>query len=140
MAHASLTRRVKFTARHRFWNAGRSAAENEKLFGGAASSQYHGHDYYCDVTLSGKLDPRSGMIVDLARFDEILRAEVRDRFDGKSINDDVPEFGDGKLAPSGENLANFIFDRVSAALSGGAEVTEVVVAEDDTLRATYRGK
>jgi hypothetical protein len=42
------------------------------------------------------------------------------------------------MVPTGENLARFIFERVSAALSGNARVTEVTVAEDGTLSATYR--
>jgi 6-pyruvoyltetrahydropterin/6-carboxytetrahydropterin synthase len=127
-----------FTAKHRFWDAGLGAAENAKRFGGSASANYHGHDYVCDVTVRGKLDPASGMVVDLAEFDRVLSREVRDRFDHKTINEDVPEFLDGKLAPSGENLSKFIFERVQAALSD-VHVTQVMVAEDDTLRSSYQG-
>jgi 6-pyruvoyltetrahydropterin/6-carboxytetrahydropterin synthase len=139
VAHASLTRRVRFSAKHRFWNAGLSEAENTKVFGASASPDYHAHDYVCDVTVRGKLDARSGMVIDLSAFDRILTREIRDRFDHKSINDDVPEFGSGLLSPSGENLAKFVFERVEASLGGGARVTEVSVAEDDTLRSTYQG-
>jgi len=140
MSHASLTRRVKFAARHRFWNDGWSAAENAKVYGPSANAFYHGHDYVCDVTVRGKLDPRSGMVVSLTELDHVLEHEVRDRFDNKTINEEVPEFSDGKLSPSGENLAKLIFERVRSALAQGPEVTEVTVAEDDTLRATYRGE
>lgn len=140
MSHASLTRRVKFSARHRFWNSDWSAAENAKVFGASADANYHGHDYVCDVTVRGKPDARSGMVVDLAELDRVLTREVRARFDNRTINEDVTEFVDGGLAPSGENLARFIFDLVRAALMVKVEVTEVTVAEDDTLRASYRGE
>jgi len=139
MSHASLTRRVKFSARHRFWNSEWTDAENVKVFGPSADVRYHGHSYTCDVTIRGRPDARSGMVVDLAEFDRVLRHEVRDRFDNKTINEEVPEFFDGRLSPSGENLARFIFERVRASLVSEVQVTEVTVAEDDTLRAGYRG-
>jgi 6-pyruvoyltetrahydropterin/6-carboxytetrahydropterin synthase len=135
--HASLTRRVRFTARHRFWNSKWSEAENVAVFGASAKPAYHGHDYWCEVTVRGELPSKSGMIVDLGELDRVLDHEVRDRFDQKTINEDVPEFGDGGLAPSGENLARFIYERVRAALGAKAEVTEVVVAEDETLRSAF---
>jgi 6-pyruvoyltetrahydropterin/6-carboxytetrahydropterin synthase len=50
---------------------------------------------------------------------------------------DVPEFGDGKLVPTGENLARFIFEHVDRALPKPARVARVTVGEDETLSATY---
>jgi len=139
MSHASLTRRVRFSARHRFWNSEWDAAENAKVFGASADTRYHGHDYACDVTIRGRPDSRSGMVMDLGELDRILAREVRDRFDRKTINEDVPEFVNGRLSPTGENLARFIFERVRGSLVSSVEVAEVSVAEDDTLRASYRG-
>ena len=80
------------------------------------------------------------MIVDLAVLDRILATEVRERFDHRNINLDVPEFADGKLVPTGENLARFIFQRVQGALpaEGEVSVVSVTVAEDATLSAMYR--
>jgi 6-pyruvoyltetrahydropterin/6-carboxytetrahydropterin synthase len=121
MESISLTRRVTFDAQHRYGTA-----------------PYHGHTYTCAVSVGGKLDPASGMIVDLDTLDRVLEREVVRRFQGKRINDDIPEFRNGALAPTGENLARFIFDRVAAALSDAARVTEVTVAEDATLSATVR--
>jgi 6-pyruvoyltetrahydropterin/6-carboxytetrahydropterin synthase len=70
----------------------------------------------------------------------VLAAEVRDRFDHRNINLDVAEFSDGRLVPTGENLARFIFDRVQRALGAAATVTGVTIAEDETLRVTYDGR
>ena len=64
--------------------------------------------------------------------------EVKQRFDHRNINLDVPEFADGALVPTGENLARFIFERVQASLPPETKVTEVRVAEDQTLSASYR--
>ena len=91
------------------------------------------------MTVAGPIDPITGFCVDLALLDRVLRAEVFERFDHRNINVDVPEFADGLLVPTGENLARFVFERVQAALGAAGRVTEVVVAEDATLRCTYRG-
>ena len=139
MSHATLTRRLRFNARHRFWNSEWGPNKNARIFGASADVNYHGHNYICDVTVRGRPDSESGMVMDLAELDRILGHEIRDRFDNKTINEEVPEFFDGRLTPSGENLARFIFERVRASLLSNVQVTEVAVAEDDTLRAAYRG-
>ena len=135
-----LTRRVSFAAAHRYRIPGWSDERNAQVFGLCARPNYHGHTYVCEVTVRGELDEGTGMIVDLGRVDEVLACEVRDRFDHRNINLDVPEFADGRMVPTGENLARFIFDRVQRALGAGATVTAVTVAEDDTLRVTYDGR
>jgi 6-pyruvoyltetrahydropterin/6-carboxytetrahydropterin synthase len=139
MALAFLTRRVTFAAAHRYRRPEWSDEENERVFGLCARPNYHGHSYACDVTVRGEIDPRTGMLIDVAKLDGALALEVRDRFDHKNINLDVPEFSEGKLVPTGENLARFIFERLRAILDGAAQVTEVTVAEDATLKCTYRG-
>ena len=134
----SLTRRVTFSAAHRYRRPEWDDARNEAVFGACARPSYHGHGYACDVTVSGPVDPRTGMLIDLALLDRVLAAEVRDRFDHRNINLDVPEFAEGRLIPTGENLARFIHGHVQAALGGAAQVIEVRVAEDATLSASYR--
>jgi 6-pyruvoyltetrahydropterin/6-carboxytetrahydropterin synthase len=78
------------------------------------------------------------MLVDLALLDRVLATEVRQRFDHRNINVDVPEFADGKLGPTGEELARFICERVQRALGTAARVTSVTIAEDSTLSACFR--
>jgi 6-pyruvoyltetrahydropterin/6-carboxytetrahydropterin synthase len=137
---AFLTRRVGFAAAHRYRIPTWSEARNEQVFGLCARPSYHGHTYVCDVTVRGDIDSATGMIIDLGVLDRILDVEVRERFDHRNINVDVPEFADGKLVPTGENLARFIFDKVDkalAAMSVDARVVKVTVAEDATLSATY---
>ena len=134
---ASLTRRVTFAAAHRYRVAQWSDEENERTFGLCARPNYHGHTYVCDVTVSGEIDPKTGFCVDLGELDRVLATEVRERFDHRNINLDVPEFADGQRMPTGENLARFIFERVRAELSSSARVIRVTVAEDSTLSTTY---
>ena len=138
MPNAYLTRRVAFAAAHRYRLPDWSDARNAEVFGACANPHFHGHSYVCDVTVRGPIDARTGMLVDLAVLDRALATEVRARFDHRNINLEVPEFADGRLVPTGENLARFIFERVQDAIGSAATVTAVVVAEDETLRAEYR--
>ena len=139
---ATLTRRVSFAAAHRYRLPQWSEARNEEVFGLCARPNFHGHGYVCEVTVCGEIDPETGMIVDLALLDRILAREVRERFDHRNINLDVPEFAEGKLVPTGENLARFIFRHVRDALAltpgNTARVSLVSIAEDDTLRTSWR--
>ena len=137
MPSASLTRRISFAAAHRYSRPEWSEAKNVTTFGACAWPNYHGHSYVCDVIVTGPIDETTGFVVDLGVLDRILKEQVKDRFDHRNINLDVPEFGDGKLVPTGENLARFIFQRVDAALPKPARVMSVTVGEDDTLSATY---
>ena len=133
--HASLTRRVAFEAAHRYYRADWSPEENARIFGGAANPAFHSHGYVCDVTVHGPVDRASGMVIDLGALDAVLQREVRDRFDARRINLDVPEFTDGRLVPSCENLASFIFDRVQSGLGARISVVRVIVRESDMLSA-----
>jgi 6-pyruvoyltetrahydropterin/6-carboxytetrahydropterin synthase len=135
-----LTRRVSFAAAHRYRVPEWSDERNSEVFGLCARPNYHGHTYVCEVTVRGDLDETTGMVVDLAKVDRVLEAEVRDRFDHRNVNLDVPEFADGQLVPTGENLARYIFERVQRALGAAATVTAVTVAEDESLRVTYDGR
>src|SRR5215218_909323 len=118
-----LTRRVTFAAAHRYRIAEWSDERNASVFGACARPNFHGHSYVCDVTVTGSIDPVTGFIADLGAIDRVLQTEVRDRFDHANINLDVPEFGEGGLMPTGEELARFICARVQSALGNGARVT-----------------
>ncbi|MFL5529336.1 MAG: 6-pyruvoyl trahydropterin synthase family protein [Gemmatimonadaceae bacterium] len=137
MPTASLTRRVSFSAAHRYSRPDWSDEKNASTFGACAWPNFHGHSYVCDVTVSGPIDDETGFAVDLGVLDRILAEQVKQRFDHRNINLDVGEFADGKLVPTGENLARFIFERVDRELPKPARVMRVTVGEDDTLSATY---
>ncbi len=139
MPRASLTRRVSFAAAHRYRRPEWSDDKNVEVFGLCSRESYHGHSYVCEVTVSGEIDPLTGFVVDLGELDRILNVEVKERFDHRNINVDVPEFADGLLIPSGENIARFIFDRVAAKLPSKTKIESVRIAEDRTLSATYSG-
>ena len=133
-----LTRRISFAAAHRYRRPEWSEERNAEVFGLCSRESFHGHSYVCDIVVTGEIDPATGFVVDLGVLDRVLTTEVRERFDHRNINLDVPEFADGKLVPTGEELSRFIFERVQKGLGTMAMVVSVTVAEDSTLSATYR--
>jgi 6-pyruvoyltetrahydropterin/6-carboxytetrahydropterin synthase len=137
MPSASLTRRISFSAAHRYSRPEWSGEKNASTFGACAWPNFHGHSYVCDVTVGGPIDATTGFVIDLGLLDDILNREVKQRFDHRNINLDVPEFADGKLVPTGENLARFIYERVQREIPKPARVLRVTVGEDDSLSATY---
>jgi 6-pyruvoyltetrahydropterin/6-carboxytetrahydropterin synthase len=139
MPVASLTRSITFAAAHRYRRPDWSDERNRETFGLCARESYHGHTFRCDVTLRGTIDEETGFIVDLGAFDRILANEITSRFDHRNINLDIPEFGEGRLIPTGENIARFIFYRIASAVPAGVSVSRVTVAEDATLSASYEG-
>jgi 6-pyruvoyltetrahydropterin/6-carboxytetrahydropterin synthase len=134
MHTAQLIRRVRFAAAHRYRKPEWSDEKNMAVFGLCARPNYHGHTYSCSVAVEGPIDDSTGMVIDLGVLDRVLQVEVMDRFDHRNINLDVPEFAEGRLVPTGENLARFIFDRVQAAL-GSVHLASVRIDEDETLSA-----
>ena len=90
----SLTRRVTFGAAHRYWRADWSDDENRRVFGSWATPKFHGHEYVCDVTITGEVDRVSGMLVDLGLLDRICKREGI----GSTMRDQPrrPEFADGR--------------------------------------------
>lgn len=134
----TLTRRVTFNAAHRYRRPEWDDATNHATFGVCARPNFHGHSYVCDVSVTGPVVEQTGMLIDLGMLDAVLKAEVRDRFDHRNINLDIPEFNevDG-LIPTGEELARHIAVRVQAHLPAPLRVTRVTVAEDSTLSATF---
>ena len=105
-----LARRVAFSSGHRYWIPSLSETENRALFGKWASPFNHGHNYALEVSVSGPMDPESGMVVNIKRIDDALDERVVTLFDGKSINDEIVHF---RTHPaSTENLMLFIRDEL----------------------------
>ncbi|WP_263368624.1 6-carboxytetrahydropterin synthase [Edaphobacter bradus] len=83
---AYLTRRYHFSASHRLHTEAYDAAKNRALFGKCNNPHGHGHNYTVQVTLSGQVDPVTGMVCDLADLDAFARTNLHDRFDHTNLN------------------------------------------------------
>jgi 6-pyruvoyltetrahydropterin/6-carboxytetrahydropterin synthase len=106
----ALGRRYRFAASHRLHSDALSAEENVRVYGKCNNPYGHGHNYVVEISVSGTLDPATGMIVNLADLDGFVEREVIATFDHKSLNEDVPAFR-GKV-PTTENVCREIYQRL----------------------------
>jgi len=102
-----LTKKMEFSASHRYWNPEWSEEKNREVFGKSAGPHGHGHNYCLEVTVEGEVDPGTGMIINLYDLKTIMK-EVLEDFDHKHLNDDNPHFRD--LIPTTENIARVLWD------------------------------
>jgi 6-pyruvoyltetrahydropterin/6-carboxytetrahydropterin synthase len=93
-----LSQEFSFDAAH--W-LGNGAAENRRL---------HGHSFYAEVTLRGKVDPATGFLRDLGEVKRVLDG-IRETLDHRLLNE-----VEGLGVPTLENLARFIHMRAKAGL------------------------
>jgi 6-pyruvoyltetrahydropterin/6-carboxytetrahydropterin synthase len=134
--HVRLERTYRFTAAHFYWDASRSAAENERLFGKCANRHGHGHDYRLEIVLQGSPDPATGMLFDLRELDRIVADAVLQHLDHRNINHEVEWFASRQ--PTCENLALFVWSVLAGQLPSGL-LASTRVRETDDLAAEYRG-
>jgi 6-pyruvoyltetrahydropterin/6-carboxytetrahydropterin synthase len=102
-----LTRSIEFAAAHRLDTCEMSAAENRRVYGKCNNPNGHGHNYVVEVSVAGIPDRTTGCVIDLGRFDALLKSEVEDRFDHKHLNLDTRYFS--RLVPTAENIAKVVW-------------------------------
>jgi 6-pyruvoyltetrahydropterin/6-carboxytetrahydropterin synthase len=104
---AHLSRRYLFSASHRLHNDAMSAEENRATFGKCNNPHGHGHNYVLEVTVSGPVDERTGMVCNLVDLDQFVEREILERFDHQNLNT-LSEFA--RTVPTTENLCEQIYD------------------------------
>ena len=104
---AHLTRRYRFSASHRLNSAEMSAEENQLTYGKCNNPHGHGHNYALEVTVSGQVDPATGMVCNLVDLDDFVSREVVYRYDLENLNT-LQEFA--QLVPTTENLCVEIYE------------------------------
>jgi len=86
-----------------------------------ASRRIHGHTYVAEITLSGRPDPDTGMLIDLGLFRQTL-ADVRAQLDHRLL-DEVPGLG----VPTLENLCHYLWQTL---IPGLPQLTRVTVRRE----------
>ncbi len=106
----SVYRRGHFNAAHRLFVKEWDFDQNQKAFGKCNNPHYHGHNYEIEVCLTGKIDPVTGMLINLDELKKIISEEVTEYFDHKNLNKQVEEFQD--LNPTVENICVIAYTRI----------------------------
>lgn len=134
MTQISLIRSTRFSAGHRYWRPDWNAEKNREAFG--ASANPHGHNYRLEVTVRGRVDPRTGFCVDLAALDRVLDT-VAERLDQQEIGEALPDFAPGGRIPTTEELARWLYHDLEDRIPGPARLERVRLEESESLAAEY---
>jgi 6-pyruvoyltetrahydropterin/6-carboxytetrahydropterin synthase len=133
-AEVRITRREHFSAGHRLFLPELSDAENYALFGPCSNPKGHGHNYRLEVTLTGPVDARTGMVMDLKRLHEVVQAVILDKVDHRNLNLEV-DFLQG-VQPTTENLARAFFQELAPHIAHG-RLRRIRLEETDRNIAEY---
>jgi 6-pyruvoyltetrahydropterin/6-carboxytetrahydropterin synthase len=96
---------------------------------GHKCGRLHGHSYRVEVHVSGDVDPATGMVVDFADITAAFQP-VHDCLDHRYLNE-----VEGLDNPTSENLARWVWERLSPALA----LSRIVVRETCTSGVSYEG-
>ncbi len=129
-----LSRRFQFSASHRLHAESYTAERNREVFGKCNNPHGHGHNYVVEVTVSGAVDPVTGMVCDLAALDEFGRERLLGRVDHQNLNM-LPEFAEA--VPTTENLAVAVYGIFAE--FAGAQLENVRVEETGNNSFDYPG-
>ncbi|MBN3325028.1 PTPS synthase, partial [Atractosteus spatula] len=114
-----------------------SAEENKRIFGKCNNPNGHGHNYKVEITVRGKIDPETGMVMNLTDLKHYIEEAVMKPLDHKNLDKDVPYFAN--VVSTTENLAVFIWDSLVKLLPQNA-LYEVKIHETDKNIVVYRGE
>jgi len=106
---AHLTRRYRFPASHRLHSQALTPEENQRVYGKCNNPHGHGHNYALEVTVSGQVDPETGMVCNLADLDGFVGREIVEHYGHANLNT-LPEFE--QLVPTTENLCSAIYGKL----------------------------
>jgi len=122
---------MTFCAGHRLFNPEFSNEKNHEIFGDCSNPNGHGHNYVLEVTVTGKIDRDSGMIINLKHLKKVIEAEIIIRVDHKNLNMDV-DFMKGVI-PTTENFAQKIWEILDRKL-GSDLLDKIVIWESENNR------
>jgi 6-pyruvoyltetrahydropterin/6-carboxytetrahydropterin synthase len=129
-------RRYMLSASHRLHSDALSAAENRAAYGKCNNPHGHGHNYTIEVLVGGVVDLETGMVINLADLDSVVRTRVVERFDHTNLNLDSMF---ANRVPTTENLCRAVFELLDGSFRP-AELEYVRVEETENNFFEYSGE
>jgi len=122
-------RRYTLSASHRLHAASLTDDQNRAAYGKCNNPHGHGHNYIVEILVGGTVDPETGMVINLAALDEVVRTRVTNRFDHTNLNLD-PLFAN--QVPTTENLCKTVYNLLNNAIpTGNLEYVRVEETENN---------
>lgn len=120
-------------ASHVLKNPKWSAKKNKKVFGHCA--RLHGHQYRALVTVEGKINSESGMLINGYDLDALVKKHILARLDHHHLNKADSFF---KIhPPTAEWISVFIFEKLKNKLPKNCKLARIRIYETPNLYADY---
>src|SRR2546423_11109699 len=108
----TVSKRLEFSASRRLFMSRWTDSENLAAFGEESSARYGtGRNYIAYFIFSGRVDPVTGMLINISEIKRRAEQIVDDRFDHKFLNEDNPALRE--IPPTAENIARELFTDVA---------------------------
>jgi 6-pyruvoyltetrahydropterin/6-carboxytetrahydropterin synthase len=128
-------RRYMLSASHRLHSDALTAEENQAAYGKCNNPYGHGHNYVLEVLVGGAVDAETGMVLNMAVLDEVVRRRVMERFDHTNLNLDSLFVN---RVPTTENLCRAVFELLDGTVEP-ANLVQVRVEETENNFFEYSG-
>ena len=133
----TISRKAHFNAAHRLYRKDWTFEQNDAVFGKCNNPNFHGHNYELIVSVTGKINPETGYVMDIKELSNFILEEVEKPFDHKNLNLDVSEFEN--LNPTAENIVVVIWNKIRKRIPSEFDL-EVVLYETPRNFVTYKGE
>src|SRR6266581_5803893 len=112
----TVSKRLEFSASRRLFVSRWTSDENLAAFGAETNARYGtGRNYIAYFIFSGRVDPVTGMLINISEIKKRAGQVVDDRFDHKFLNEDNPAFRE--QPPTVENIARQLYADVAPLFS-----------------------
>ncbi len=133
----TVSKRLEFSASRRLYVSAWSEDANATAFGPEAMAPYGtGRNYIAYFVFAGKVDPTTGMLMNISEIKERVGRVLRDGFDHKFLNEDNEAFR--SLVPTAENIARQLFnDTAPLFRAANAKLVACHLTESEERSATF---
>jgi len=133
----TVTRTIHFCAAHRLYNDLWDESKNRDVFGKCSNKGGHGHNYTLKISVTGPLNEKSGMVVNVTELRDILQREIFDKLDHRDLDREI-DFLKGKVSTM-ENLVVKIAENLDNPLSKlGVKLVKLELNESDKNSVTLK--
>ncbi len=134
-----LTRRERFNSAHRLFNPELSEDENFAFYGKCSNPNWHGHNYELFVTVKGRVNANTGVLINLKELSQIIQVKVIEKLDHRNLNLEV-DFLKNKIV-STENIIIAIWQQLEPDIAKtGACLHKIKLVETENNYAEYYGE
>ncbi len=134
----SFTKTFEFSASHTLLNPDWDLEQNLARFGKCANPGGHGHNYILEVTVTGRLDPQTAMLIEACELQKLVDREIIEHLDHRNLNTDVAWL-EGKI-PTTEVLVLEIASRLATPIkikAPNCSLRKVTLWETRKIFATW---